>query len=124
MTALFADIVESTRLAARSDPEDWANTVNRVFHLMSQAVSRYGGTVAQLAGDGLLAIFGAPVAHDDDPERAVRAGLDMLAAIRDATNELLPDGNDGLSVRVGMSSGPVGGRHRGGRVAFGVHGLG
>ncbi len=81
VTALFADIVDSTRLAADSDPEDWADTVNRVFHLMSQAVSLYGGTVAQLAGDGLLAIFGAPVAHDDDPERAVRAGLDIVTTI-------------------------------------------
>ncbi|MFN2555463.1 MAG: AAA family ATPase [Nitriliruptorales bacterium] len=107
MTALFADIVDSTSLAARSDPEDWAHTVNRIFQLMSQAVSRYGGTVAQLAGDGLLAIFGAPLAHEDDPERAVRAGLDMVAAIEAAADELLPDTKSDLRIRVGISTGPV-----------------
>ncbi|MFN2556456.1 MAG: adenylate/guanylate cyclase domain-containing protein [Nitriliruptorales bacterium] len=107
VTALFADIVDSTKLAARSDPEDWADTVNRTFQLMSEAVSRYGGTVAQLAGDGLLAIFGAPLAHEDDPERAVRAGLDIVAVIEDAAEELLPNNQDELSVRVGISTGPV-----------------
>ncbi|MDP8927260.1 MAG: DUF2791 family P-loop domain-containing protein [Actinomycetota bacterium] len=107
MTALFADIVDSTKLAARSDPEDWAMTVNRVFQIMSEAVSRYGGKVAQLAGDGLLAVFGAPVAHEDDPERAVRAGLDMVASIQARAGELLPQAEDELRVRVGISTGPV-----------------
>ncbi|MDP8930687.1 MAG: AAA family ATPase [Actinomycetota bacterium] len=107
VTALFADIVDSTRLAAHCDPEDWANAVNRIFRDMSEAVSRYEGTVAQLAGDGLLAIFGAPVAHEDDPERAVRAGLDLVALIQEAAGELLPGSQDDLSIRVGISTGPV-----------------
>ncbi|MFN2556640.1 MAG: adenylate/guanylate cyclase domain-containing protein [Nitriliruptorales bacterium] len=106
MTALFADVVDSTRLAERADPEDWAETVNRVFELMSQSVSRYGGTVTQLAGDGLLAVFGAPLAHEDDPERAVRAGIDMVAAI-EAAGELLRHAEGELTIRVGISTGPV-----------------
>ncbi|MDP8929863.1 MAG: AAA family ATPase [Actinomycetota bacterium] len=107
VTALFADIVESTRLAADCDPEDWARAVNRTFQLLSEVVSRYEGTVAQLAGDGLLAIFGAPVAHEDDPERAVRAGLDMLAGIQATAGELLPEAEQELRIRVGISTGPV-----------------
>src|SRR4026209_1632832 len=81
VTALFADIVGSTTLAESMDPEDWTQIVNEAFDLMSKASYRYEGTVAQLQGDALLAFFGAPVAHEDDPERAVRAALDMVEAI-------------------------------------------
>src|SRR4030095_14427225 len=83
VTALFVDVVGSTRLAEQIDPEDWTALINEAFDLMSRAVFRYEGTIAQLQGDALLAFFGAPVAHEDDPERAVLAALDML----DATDE-------------------------------------
>ena len=80
VTALFADVVGSTSLAEQMDPEDWTAMINEAFDLMSGAVFRYEGTIAQLQGDAMLAFFGAPVAHEDDPERAVLAALDMLAA--------------------------------------------
>src|SRR3954469_17390594 len=81
VTALFADIVGSTTLAENMDPEDWTQIINEAFDLMSKAVFQYEGTIAQLQGDAMLAFFGAPVAHEDDPERAVRAGLEMIAGI-------------------------------------------
>ena len=81
VTALFADVVGSTALAEAIDPEDWTAIINEAFDLMSRAVFRYEGTIAQLQGDAMLAFFGAPVAHEDDPERAIFAALDMLAAI-------------------------------------------
>ncbi|HKC19819.1 MAG TPA: adenylate/guanylate cyclase domain-containing protein, partial [Candidatus Dormibacteraeota bacterium] len=73
---LFADLAGSTAIAERLDPEDWTTIVGQAFARMNQAVDRYGGKVARLMGDGVLAFFGAPVAHEDDPERAVRCGLD------------------------------------------------
>ena len=78
VTALFADVVGSTTLAEQMDPEDWTQIINEAFDLMSRAVFHYEGTIAQLQGDAMLAFFGAPVAHEDDPERAVRAALDMV----------------------------------------------
>jgi len=74
VTALFADVVGSTTLAERMDPEDWTAMMNEAFDEMSKVIFRYEGTIAQLQGDAMVAFFGAPVAHDDDPERAVRAG--------------------------------------------------
>jgi class 3 adenylate cyclase len=82
VTALFADVVGSTTLAEQMDPEDWTQLINEAFDLMSQAVFRYEGTIAQLQGDAMLAFFGAPVAHEDDPDRAVMAALDMVAVDR------------------------------------------
>src|SRR5687767_7059097 len=85
VTALFADVVGSTTLAEAMDPEDWTQIINEAFDLMSKAIFHYEGTIAQLQGDALLAFFGAPVAHEDDPERAVRAGLDMIEALDENT---------------------------------------
>src|SRR5512133_3702509 len=79
VTILFADIVGSTAAAEKLDPEDWRDIVSGVHGGVSQAIEQYGGTVVQLLGDGLLAFFGAPVAHEDDAERAVRAALDIQA---------------------------------------------
>src|SRR5881628_3493947 len=83
VTAIFADVVGSTTLAERMDPEDWTAMINEAFDLMSRAVFRYEGTIAQLQGDAMVAFFGAPVAHEDDPERAILAALDMIAATDD-----------------------------------------
>src|SRR5215831_5426733 len=99
ITVLFADIAGSTAIAERLDPEDWTTIVGKALAEMSHTVERFGGTVARLMGDGVLAFFGAPVAHEDDPERAVRSGLEMVQAI----DRL----DTGLRVRVGVNTGPV-----------------
>jgi class 3 adenylate cyclase len=109
VSVLFADLVDSTSLAERMDPEDWSGAIRRVLDLVSTPVERYGGTVAQRLGDGLLAVFGAPVAHEDDAVRAVQAGLEMIDAVASAGPDLRREfGNelgDGLAIRVGINSG-------------------
>jgi class 3 adenylate cyclase len=88
VTALFTDIVGSTSLAQRMDPEDWREIVIGAHQVVSEAVCRHEGTVAQLLGDGVLAFFGAPVAHEDDVARAVRAALEIQAAWRPTRRNL------------------------------------
>jgi class 3 adenylate cyclase len=107
LTVLFADIAGSTSIAEKLDPEDWTALVGEAFRRMNQTIERYDGTIARLMGDGVLAFFGAPVAHEDDPERAVRCGLDMVRAIDElgATQRALGAGE--LRVRVGINTGPV-----------------
>ena len=107
VTALFADVVGSTTLAERMDPEDWTAMMNEAFDLMSQAVFRYEGTIAQLQGDAMVAFFGAPVAHEDDPDRAVRAALDMVAAIDEFARQLEATHGIDFRIRAGINSGPV-----------------
>jgi class 3 adenylate cyclase len=107
LTVLFADIAGSTAMAERLDPEDWTAIVGAAFACMNQTVERYGGTVARLMGDGVLAFFGAPVAHEDDPERAVRCGLDMVRSIEELDAARRTPGAEGLQVRVGINTGPV-----------------
>jgi len=107
VTALFADVVGSTALLENMDPEDWTVIVNQAFELMSQAVFRYEGTIAQLQGDALLAFFGAPLAHEDDPERAVRAALDMVAATDEFATELKAARGIDFRIRAGINSGLV-----------------
>src|SRR2546421_7729286 len=79
VTALFADLTGSTALAERLDPEDVKLIVGEAVARIVHTVEGFGGTVKDLAGDGVLALFGAPVAHEDDPERALRAGLEIAA---------------------------------------------
>jgi len=110
VTVLFADVVDSTSLAEQMDPEDWSEIIRRLLALMSAPVERYGGRVARLMGDGLLAIFGAPAAHEDDAVRAVRAGLDMLEAVTAAGPELRAGygarlGIEGPDIRIGINTG-------------------
>lgn len=105
VTILFADVVGSTAWAERVDPEEWTEIMNAGLRFMIRAVDRYEGTVARLMGDGLLALFGAPVAHEDDAERAVLAAL----AIRDSAAEyavaLEPRYGAKFDVRVGVNTG-------------------
>src|SRR4030065_2719101 len=75
VTILFTDIVGSTSLAEKMDPEEWKEIVSTAHQRISQMVYKYEGTIAQLLGDGVLAFFGAPVTHEDDPIRAVHAAL-------------------------------------------------
>lgn len=107
ITVLFADLAGSTAIAERLDPEDWTGLVGEAFGCMNLTVERYGGTVARLMGDGVLAFFGAPVAHEDDPERAVRCGLDMARAIDELSASQPMLGEGVLRVRVGINTGPV-----------------
>src|SRR5918911_1788470 len=81
LTVLFADLAGSTAIAEQLDPEDWTSLVGQAFRCMNETIEAYGGTVARLMGDGVLAFFGAPLAHEDDPERAVRCALEMVNAI-------------------------------------------
>src|SRR5687768_5265535 len=71
VTILFSDVTGSTAAASQLDPEDWSEIVNEIFACLIDPVDRYGGTVARLMGDAILAFFGAPDAHEDDPQRAV-----------------------------------------------------
>lgn len=104
-TVLFADVARSTSIAEQMDPEDWAGIMNGAFAFMNAAVSHYGGTVSRLMGDAVLALFGAPVAHEDDAERAVRAGLEMQdAAMRYAGGIKQQHGVD-FDLRVGINTG-------------------
>jgi class 3 adenylate cyclase len=107
LTVLFADIAGSTAIAERMDPEDWTAIVSHAFARMNATVTRYGGTIARLMGDGVLAFFGAPVAHEDDPLRAVRCGLDMARAVDELSAELSAKEPIDLKVRVGINTGPV-----------------
>ena len=104
VTTLFADVVGSTGLAETMDPEEWAELVGDATTTMGKVVDRYGGRVSQVLGDGILAFFGVPVAHEDDPQRAVRAGLDLIREMRTyATSPQQPEGS--LQVRVGLNTG-------------------
>ena len=107
VTALFADVVGSTALAESMDPEDFTAVLNEAFDEMSKAVFRYEGTIAQLQGDAMVAFFGAPVAHEDDPDRAVRAALDMMAAIAEFARQLRTTHGLDFRIRAGINSGPV-----------------
>jgi len=105
VTVLFADLSGYTAFAERLDPEEVKSLVNRALMRLGQEVERYGGTVDKYIGDNVMAIFGAPVAHEDDAERAVRAGLGMQAAMVEV-NEGLPDGAH-FALRVGVNTGEV-----------------
>jgi len=96
LTVLFCDLVDSTRLAAGMDAEDWRALVQRYHAAAGEVVASFEGHVAQYLGDGILAYFGWPKAHEDDAERAVRAGLGIVDAVG-------PD----FSVRIGIHTGPV-----------------
>jgi class 3 adenylate cyclase len=107
VTAVFADVVGSTALAERMDPEDWTAMMNEAFDHMSRAVFRYEGTIAQLQGDAMLAFFGAPIAHEDDPERAVMAALDMIEATDEFARQLKQAQGIDFRIRAGINTGPV-----------------
>ncbi len=125
VTALFADVVGSTSLGERLDPEDFKSIVGDAVTRMADAVAEFGGAVSEYAGDGLMALFGAPVAHEDDAERAVLAGLRIVESANELSQAVARDwGIEEFAVRVGIETGlavlgPVGG---GGRVEYGAVG--
>ncbi len=103
LTVLFCDLVGSTALAAQLDPEEWQQIIAGYQRSAADAITRYSGHVAKFLGDGVMAFFGYPEAHDDDAERAARAGL----AIVDAISKLDQPERTKLTVRVGIDSGSV-----------------
>ncbi|MBA3491983.1 MAG: AAA family ATPase [Rubrobacteraceae bacterium] len=105
VTVLFADVVDSTGLGERLDPEQFAEIMNGAFAFLNSSVKKYDGTVARLLGDAILAFFGAPVAHEDDAERAVRAGLDIQAAAREYAGAVRRNFGVDFDVRVGINTG-------------------
>src|SRR5919106_97498 len=108
VTALFADLVGSTTLAERLEAEEVKVVLGEAIARIVRAVEDFGGTIKDLAGDGVLALFGAPTAHEDDPERAVRAGLRTVEEIRAYADEVARGwGIEGFDVRVGITTGPV-----------------
>src|SRR2546425_13319581 len=108
VTALDADIVGSTALAERLDAEEVKLILGEAITRMVAAVEELGGTVKDLAGDGVLALFGAPVAHEDDAERALRSALRIIQEIHDYGVEVERGwGVEGFDVRVGVATGPV-----------------
>ena len=88
LTVMFCDLVDSTKLSSQLDPEDWRDVVRAYQRVCTDVIQRYDGHIAQLLGDGLLVYFGYPQAHEDDAQRAVRAGLGMLAAMGDLNTRL------------------------------------
>src|SRR5215216_2454290 len=105
VTMLFADVVDSTGLGERLDPEQVAEIMNGAFAFLNASVMKYGGTVARLLGDAILAFFGAPVAHEDDAERAVRAGLAIQAAAKEYAEVVRRNYGVDFEVRVGINTG-------------------
>jgi class 3 adenylate cyclase len=103
LTVMFCDLVGSTALSVRFDPEELREEIRAYQNAVSRVVARYDGFVAKYMGDGVLAYFGYPRAHEDDAERAVRAGLEIEAAVR----SLETRGTQPLAVRIGIATGLV-----------------
>ena len=107
VTVLFADIKDSTELIRDLDPEDAQQLLDPAIHLMMDAVHRFEGTVNQVLGDGIMSIFGAPIAHEDHAARACYAALAMQAAMRDYTSAVRSAHGIEMQIRVGLNSGEV-----------------
>ncbi len=107
VTVLFADLVGFTALSEYMDPEQVKRLVDSCFECLVEVVSEFGGRVDKLLGDGMLVLFGAPVAHEDDPERAVRAALRMQEVLSAHTEQSGLVGSDGIRMRVGINTGEV-----------------
>src|SRR5208282_1887441 len=107
ITVLFFDLVGSTGLAAKLDPEDWRNLVNSYLDEASKAVTGFGGHVLKRLGDGLMALFGYPRAQENDAERAARAALAIQRALAELNARNAARGAPELNGRIGIESGPV-----------------
>ena len=107
VTVLFADIKDSTELIRDLDPEDAQKLLDPAIHIMMDAVHRFEGTVNQVLGDGIMSIFGAPIAHEDHAARACYAALAMQTAMRNYTEEMRRTHGIPLQIRAGLNSGEV-----------------
>jgi len=106
VTVMFVDIVRSMELADAVGPESWVQVLERFFALSAEAVHGFEGTIDKFTGDGVMALFGAPVAYEDHAHRACSAALELLTAVSALTGELVDDGLP-LALRVGLNSGEV-----------------
>jgi class 3 adenylate cyclase/tetratricopeptide (TPR) repeat protein len=107
LTVLFCDLVDSTGIASRLDAEEWRDLVGAYFDGASAAVTEMGGTVARKQGDGLMALFGYPTAHENDAERAARAALAIQRAIAELNRTDVDRAKPTLLARIGIETGPV-----------------
>jgi predicted ATPase/class 3 adenylate cyclase len=107
VTMLFCDIKGSTAAAEQLDPEDWTEIINGAFEYMIKPVYKYEGIVARLMGDAILAFFGAPIAHEDDPQRAVLAGLEIVSGSAPYAASVRDKWGIDLNLRVGINTGMV-----------------
>jgi len=107
VTVMFADLSGSTALGERLDPEDLRRILASFFNALSRQIQRYGGTVDKYIGDAIMAVFGAPVAYEDDPERAIRAALAMQSAMARLNDDLEREQGVRLALRIGVNTGEV-----------------
>jgi class 3 adenylate cyclase/tetratricopeptide (TPR) repeat protein len=107
VTVLFADVAGFTTLAEQLDPEVVHDIINRCFEGITAEVHRFEGTINQYTGDGVMALFGAPLAHEDSPRRAVHAALGIQRAIRDVAQALQAERGLSLQMRIGINTGLV-----------------
>jgi adenylate cyclase len=107
VTVLFADVKGSMELAEQLDPEEWHRILDRFFAILTDGVHRFEGTVNQYTGDGIMALFGAPIAHEDHAQRACYAALHLIAALREHAREVRRGHGLDLAFRMGLNSGTV-----------------
>src|SRR5262249_33676104 len=107
LTVMFCDLVDSTALSGQLDPEDLRDVVRAYQWICTEVIQRFDGHIAQLLGDGLLVYFGYPQAHEDDPQRAGRTGLGILAAMGNLNTRLQQEKGIQLAIRVGIHTGMV-----------------
>src|SRR5262245_8181728 len=107
VTVLFADVKGSMDLSERVDPEEWHKIMDRFFAILSEGVHRFEGTINQYTGDGIMALFGAPIAHEDHAQRACYAALHLRDALRRYGDELRIGKGISFTVRMGLNSGDV-----------------
>jgi len=107
VTVLFADVSGSMDLAEQEDPEEWRKIMQHFFSLLAETVTRFEGTVDKFTGDGIMAIFGAPIAHEDHAQRACYAALQMLDDVAEYAAELRRAKGLNFSTRIGINSGEV-----------------
>ncbi|MCZ6876471.1 MAG: AAA family ATPase, partial [bacterium] len=124
LTVMFCDLADSTKLSGQLDLEDLLDVIRAYQSTSADVIERYEGHIAQYLGDGLLVYFGWPLAHEDDAQRSVHAGLGIIEAMGDLNTRLEKDKGIRLAVRIGIHTGPVvigemggGGRHE--RLALG-----
>src|SRR5262245_36267929 len=107
VTILFADVKGSTELASELDPEEWHGIMDRFFQILAEGVHRFEGTVNEYRGDGIMAMVGAPIAHEDHAQRACYSALHLRDALRLYADELRIGKGISFAVRMGINSGEV-----------------
>jgi len=107
VTVLFADLKGSMDLGEKVDPEEWYRIMDRFFQILAEGVHRFEGTVNEYRGDGIMALFGAPIAHEDHAQRACYSALHLREALRRYADELGIGKGINFAVRMGLNSGEV-----------------